>query len=248
MEPSLLEDQCTREKFHCFDRERTIVHARGTAGAHWHGYHYFNAYVGRPRREYTYASVPTDPSRSTPTFVRFSTVDFCSFIFIFSIATNIQGIKQRVWAPNSRSPTTRHSSFTTRWRHMRRRTSSAQCRLNCFELSHCDDSVVSETYTKLAANIDFDLANQVVIHVGGVDPDKATNCCHGKSTPTLSQVYYIPEVPTIKSRRIFILIADGFNAAEVEAMRAEFGVGQVTTWIIGPRRGWIYLAGKGDGV
>lgn len=35
--------------------------------------------------------------------------------------------------------------------------------------------------------------------------------------------------------------------AEVEAMRAAFKLGQATTWIIGPRHGWVYLAGQGAG-
>ena len=39
-----------------------------------------------------------------------------------------------------------------------------------FELSHCDDPVVYETYTKLLNNVDFDLAKQVAINVGGVVP------------------------------------------------------------------------------
>lgn len=121
-----------------------------------------------------------------------------------------------------------------------------------FELSHCDNPVVFKTYTQLAANIDFDLAKRVATNVGGVVPDKAERSNHGKATPTLSQLYYMPKEPTIKSRRIAILVADGFHLAEVEAMRAALKVGQATIWIIGPRRGWIYPAGhvvgKGTGV
>ena len=69
--PALLEDQVAMEKIHRFDHERIperVVHARG-AGAH-----------GRFRvlddsaSKYTFAPVLTDPSRTTPVFVRFSTV------------------------------------------------------------------------------------------------------------------------------------------------------------------------------
>ncbi|KAJ3520830.1 hypothetical protein NM688_g9107 [Phlebia brevispora] len=69
--PSLLEDQIAREKIHRFDHERIperVVHARG-AGAHG----YFKVYDDKASK-YTYAPVLTDPSRTTPTFVRFSTV------------------------------------------------------------------------------------------------------------------------------------------------------------------------------
>lgn len=45
-----------------------VVHARG-AGAHG----YFKVYSDVAKK-YTFASVLTDPSRTTPTFVRFSTV------------------------------------------------------------------------------------------------------------------------------------------------------------------------------
>ena len=69
--PMLLEDQIGREKIHRFDHERIperVVHARGAAA---HGY--FRVYDDRASK-YTYAPVLTDSSRTTPVFVRFSTV------------------------------------------------------------------------------------------------------------------------------------------------------------------------------
>ncbi|EED80243.1 candidate catalase [Postia placenta Mad-698-R] len=116
-----------------------------------------------------------------------------------------------------------------------------------FELSHCDDPVVYETYSKILNNIDFDLAREVATNVGGIVPDRPARQNHGKSTPTLSQLYYAPKEPTIVSRRIAILLADGFSMAEVEGLRAAFKAGQATTWIIGPRRGWIHPKGEGSG-
>ncbi|GBE78047.1 catalase [Sparassis latifolia] len=113
-----------------------------------------------------------------------------------------------------------------------------------FELSHCDDSVVYELYSKILNNIDFELAKQVAINVGGVIPEAPARENHGNATPTLSQLYYAPKVPTIVSRRIAILLADGFNLAEVEALRAALKVGGATTWIIGPRRGWVRPSGE----
>lgn len=69
--PSLLEDQIAREKIQRFDHERIperVVHARG-AGAHG----YFKVF-NNSLAKYTTANVLTDPSRKTPVFVRFSTV------------------------------------------------------------------------------------------------------------------------------------------------------------------------------
>ena len=120
-----------------------------------------------------------------------------------------------------------------------------------FELSHCDDPVVYETYTKVLNNIDFELARQVAINVGGVVPEQPTRQNHGKSTRTLSQLYYAPKEPTIKSRRIAILVADGFDMAQVEGIRAAIKAGSATSWVIGPRRGWVYpegaVVGSGKG-
>ncbi|MFC5749632.1 catalase [Actinomadura rugatobispora] len=69
--PTLMEDFHLREKITHFDHERIperVVHARG-AGAYGH----FHVYDGS-LAEYTAADFLTDPSLSTPVFVRFSTV------------------------------------------------------------------------------------------------------------------------------------------------------------------------------
>lgn len=68
--PSLLEDHAGREKIHRFDHERIperVVHARG-AGAH-------GAFkLHESASDVSSAGVLTDTSRTTPVFVRFSTV------------------------------------------------------------------------------------------------------------------------------------------------------------------------------
>lgn len=68
--PSLLEDFIMREKITHFDHERIperVVHARGAAA---HGY--FQVY--EPLSDLTKADFLNDPSKKTPVFVRFSTV------------------------------------------------------------------------------------------------------------------------------------------------------------------------------
>ncbi|KDR81875.1 hypothetical protein GALMADRAFT_221752 [Galerina marginata CBS 339.88] len=121
-----------------------------------------------------------------------------------------------------------------------------------FELSHCDDQRVYETYTKILNNIDYDLAKLVAQNVNGIIPDKPARQNHGKIEPSLSQLQFAPKKPTIATRRIAVLVADGFNKAEVEAVCATLTGEKATTWIIGPRRGKIYAEGQtfgsGDGL
>lgn len=68
--PALLEDQIAREKIHRFDHERIperVVHARGVGA--------FGSFrVYESAEDVTHAKVLTDTSRTTPVFIRFSTV------------------------------------------------------------------------------------------------------------------------------------------------------------------------------
>ncbi|KAK2460639.1 hypothetical protein APHAL10511_007109 [Amanita phalloides] len=113
-----------------------------------------------------------------------------------------------------------------------------------FELSHCNDKQVYQTYTKLLNEINPELAKFVACKVSGVIPDIADRKYHGKRTPTLSQVYYAPKVPTIATRRIAILIEDGFNMAEVLAVRAMLTSAKAICYLIGPHRNMVYAAGE----
>ncbi|KAF5386615.1 hypothetical protein D9615_001546 [Tricholomella constricta] len=111
-----------------------------------------------------------------------------------------------------------------------------------FELSHCDDPVVYKTYVNnILSNISLDLAQVVSQNVGGALPEKPSNLrtTHGKKSSPLSQLYYAPKTLTIASRRIAILLADGFNGTELQAVRAALaGMGAVN-FLIGPRRGEV---------
>jgi len=121
-----------------------------------------------------------------------------------------------------------------------------------FELSHCDDPITYKTYTQILNNIDFNLAKTVAINVGGVIPTAAGKVNKGQKSATLSQLYYAPKTPTIKSRRVAIMLADGFDMAEMQTVRAAFASAGAVNFIIGPRRGKVYSAGEvigeGEGV
>ncbi|KAL0960124.1 hypothetical protein HGRIS_011765 [Hohenbuehelia grisea] len=121
-----------------------------------------------------------------------------------------------------------------------------------FELSHCDDPVVYRLYIDILLNIDFDLAKQTAMDVGGDMPTAAKRENKGERSARLSQTAFMPATPTIKGRRIAVLVADGFAEAELAALRALLKSAQATTFVIGPRRGLVYPAGgtvaKGSGV
>ncbi|KAJ6506992.1 catalase-like domain-containing protein [Mycena sanguinolenta] len=113
-----------------------------------------------------------------------------------------------------------------------------------FELSHCDDAQVYKTYTKLLSTVSLDLAKTVAANVGGQIDESPTRRPHGQKSPALSQLHYAPKKPTIKSRRIAILLADGFSGTEVSMIAAMLKAGGAVPFLIGPRRGKIYPAGK----
>ncbi|KAJ7465294.1 catalase-like domain-containing protein [Mycena latifolia] len=117
-----------------------------------------------------------------------------------------------------------------------------------FELDHCDDPVVYESYTKILNNIDFELATAVATNVGGVLPSEVARPNHGQTTFGISQLDFMPKTPTIKSRRIAILVADGFDATGVTVMKTVLKASGAVPFVIGPRRGNIRSSSGGDGV
>ncbi|KAF9036558.1 catalase [Panaeolus papilionaceus] len=117
-----------------------------------------------------------------------------------------------------------------------------------FELSHCDDHRVYEAYTKLLNNVDFDLAKRVAMNVNGVVPDKPARSNAGQMAPKLSQLEFLPKTPMIATRRIAILVADGFELSEVLAVRTALAAAKAITWIIGPRRASVKSEGEGEGL
>ncbi|KAK2460640.1 hypothetical protein APHAL10511_007110 [Amanita phalloides] len=111
-----------------------------------------------------------------------------------------------------------------------------------FELSHCDDKQVYQTYTKVLNEINAELAKFVACKVNGMIPGPPDRKPHGKSLPTLSQGNY--PAKTIATRRIAILIEDGFTLTDVEAISTGVQKEYAFTYLIGPRRNMIYAAGE----
>ncbi|KAI9512870.1 catalase [Russula earlei] len=144
----------------------------------------------------------------------------------YTYPSKVQGIRERA----------RGQKFQEHWNHAQLNILSTAI---SFELDHCDDPVVYETYTKVLNCIDFELAKKVASNIGSTIPDKPGRENHGKSSKPLSQLYYFPKDPTVVERRIAILVADGFNFDEVQAMRNALSSAKARTFIIGPHRGEI---------
>ncbi len=121
-----------------------------------------------------------------------------------------------------------------------------------FELDHCDDPLVYDRMSQRLADIDLDLAQQVAELVGGSVPQKAGRENHGKTSMRLSQTELQPKTPTIQTRRIAIIIADGYDASAYNGILAVLKAAKAVPYTIGTRRSKIYPAGEskesGNGV
>lgn len=116
-----------------------------------------------------------------------------------------------------------------------------------FELDHCDDPVVYNRMTGRLAEVDLKLAQAVAEMVGGEMPMEAGRTAHGKKAPGLSMLEYKPATLTIATRRIAIIIADGFDWLAFSAVQAAAKAAQATPIVIGTKRGPIASAnGRGD--
>ena len=113
-----------------------------------------------------------------------------------------------------------------------------------FELDHCDDPIVYENLATRLAEIDLDLAQQVAELVGAKVPQSEGNPNHGKKAKGLSQFEYEPEKLTIASRRVAIMIADGFDPVAFQAVKAAVGAAGAVPIIIGTKRSEVFAAGQ----
>ncbi|KAL4995321.1 catalase A [Aspergillus recurvatus] len=114
-----------------------------------------------------------------------------------------------------------------------------------FELDHCDDPIV---YERLAgqrlAEIDLPLAQAVAEMVGAPIPANALRPNHGKASVRLSQLDFTPKVPGIISRRVAIIIGDGYDKIAFNGMKAAVLAAQALPFVIGTKRSPIYAQGE----
>ncbi|KAK5627799.1 hypothetical protein RRF57_003514 [Xylaria bambusicola] len=121
-----------------------------------------------------------------------------------------------------------------------------------FELDHCDDPIVYKRVSHRLADIDLELAQTVAEMVGGTKPTKASRTNHGRTAKNLSQTEIQPEKPTIASRRVAIILADGFDKVAYDAITTTLKASSALPFTIAPRRSEIYPVGAdktpGNGV
>jgi len=118
-----------------------------------------------------------------------------------------------------------------------------------FELDHCDDPTVYKRMCERLCEIDLSLAQKAAEMVGGDIPQKALRENHGKASRGLSQMDFMPKEPTIATRRVAFLIADGYDPVAYNGMRAALFASKALPFTIAPRRSTVYPAGadKGSG-
>ncbi|KAI0187682.1 hypothetical protein EV127DRAFT_141340 [Xylaria flabelliformis] len=121
-----------------------------------------------------------------------------------------------------------------------------------FELGHCDDPIVYKRMSQRLADSDLELAQSVAELVGSTKPSKATRINHGKKAKNLSQTEVQPTKPTIATRRVAIIIADGFDKTVHDAIASTLKASGALQFTIAPRRSEIFCAGvekkPGNGV
>ena len=105
-----------------------------------------------------------------------------------------------------------------------------------FELDHCDEPIVYERLASRLTEIDIGLAQSVAQLVGAPTPEKATRENHGKKAKGLSQLEFMPETPTIATRRIAILVGPGYDQPSFDAIAAAIKSQGALPFVIGPHR------------
>lgn len=113
-----------------------------------------------------------------------------------------------------------------------------------FELDHCDEAIVYERLVERLTEIDIGLAQSVAEMVGGPKPEKASQQNPGQKAKGISQLEYLPKTPTIASRRIAIMIADGYDPVVFKAITQVIKAAGALPLVIGTRRSAIFAAGE----
>jgi len=111
-----------------------------------------------------------------------------------------------------------------------------------FELDHCDEEIVYNRMCERLTDIDLELAQKVAELVGAPIPTKATRPNHGKKAKNLSQMDFMPETPTIATRRVALIIADGFDATAYYGVKAALAAAGALPFTIAPKRSPIKSA------
>lgn len=160
----------------------------------------------------------------------------------------IVGFKQRL---NSKKFADHFSQAQIFWNSMTPIEQAHIINALCFELAKCDDPSVYENMVQRLADIALPLAQAVAEKVGVAPPQKAGKSNEGRTMKGLSMTEFTPEAQglasTIATRMIAILIADGFNYIEYEAVKATLTAAGALVFTVGAKRSTI-MSDVGKGV
>lgn len=104
------------------------------------------------------------------------------------------------------------------------------------ELDHCDDPVVYNRMTERLCDIDLELAQAVAEKVGAPTPTKQGKASKGQKSAGLSFTAYNAPEPTIVSRRVVILVGDGYDPVAFDGVYAVLKAAKAFPFVIGPKR------------
>jgi len=153
----------------------------------------------------------------------------------------VQGIKQRAKSAKFKDHISQAQLFYNSLSEVEK--SHVQSALS-FELDHCDEPVVYERMTQRLADIDLNLAQTVANMVGGPVPKEAGRPNSYQTSKRLSQMDFLPENPSIASRRVGIIIADGYDPVAFNAVLGALNGLKATPLIIGTRRSAIFSSAE----
>lgn len=157
-----------------------------------------------------------------------------------SVHQKILGIKQRSQGPKFREY---HNQAQLFYNSLSDHEKHHVAKALSFELDHCDDPVVYQRMAIRIAEIDLKLAQQVAVMVGAPTPEKAGRQNHGKKSRGLSQVEFKPRTPTIASRRVAIIISDGFDSVAFNGVYTALKAAGALPFVIGTKRQPIFADG-----
>ncbi|KAF4462575.1 catalase-1 [Fusarium albosuccineum] len=153
----------------------------------------------------------------------------------------VQGIKQRALSAKFKDHTSQAQLFYNSLSEPEK--AHLQAALS-FELDHCDEPIVYERLTQRLGEIDGGLAELVANMVGGEKPQSGGKPNPGKSAKNLSQMDFLPETPTIVSRRVGIIIADGYDPIAFNAVYGAIKAQKALPLVLAPRRSAIFSASE----
>lgn len=150
-----------------------------------------------------------------------------------SYPSKVQGYKKRALGPKFREHFSQAQLF---YNSLTDYEKEHVAKAFSFELDHCDDPVVYERMVSRIADIDLALAQCVAVMVGAPTPQSAGRPNHGRKSRGLSQIDFLPKEPTIESRRIAILIGDGYDPVAFNGLCGAIKAAGALPFVIGTKR------------